>query len=93
MKNKLFKVFHGRYVSVITKSIRGSQMIEEGVVAEGNVIIEGFLLDEDDEYYYFGKQEDKIDDSLLREDIVRMYESSSEIDNVFKMIDVADGEH
>lgn len=93
METKLFKIFQGRFVGVITKSIRGSQMIEEGMVAEGNVVIEGYLLDEDEQYFYFGKDEDRIDDSIVKVDVVRIYETKSEIDNIFEMVDTAKGEH
>ncbi len=42
---KLFKFFAAKYVSIIMKSVKGSQQLGDGQVIEGNVILEGYLLD------------------------------------------------
>lgn len=72
-KNKLFQYFGGKYVSVIMRSIKGRQQLDSGSTIEGNVILEGYFLDQDDEHYFLGKDPAEIDDALIKEDLVRMF--------------------
>lgn len=71
--NKIFKYFSNKQVSVITKSIKGSQSIGNGQIVEGNLVIDGYLLDEDEQHYYLGKTDQEITDSLRKDEVVRVF--------------------
>jgi hypothetical protein len=85
---KLFGFFAGKYVSIIMKSAKGSQQLSDGAVIEGNVILEGYLLDEDDKFYYLGKEQEEIDDALDKSDVIRIYIGDEK--EVFTEFDVDD---
>ena len=78
MESKLFTYFAGRLVNVILKSIKGRQEYPNGQVSEGNVVLEGYLLSEDDKFYYFGKDQDIVDEALDKNDVVRIFETPLE---------------
>ena len=71
MKSKIFDKFKGSVVQIVTKSLRGSESAG-GTRVVGPVIIQGYLLDEDDEYFYLGDAPEEITDAVLREQVVRM---------------------
>lgn len=71
--SKLFKFFQGKYINVLMRSVKGSQSIGDGVMAEGNVILSGYLLDSDDEFFYIGSPDGDIEDALKQDDVVRIY--------------------
>ena len=48
--SKVFKKFLGKQVNIIMKSVKGSQQLSSGDIVEGNVVMNGFLLDEDEEF-------------------------------------------
>lgn len=58
---------------MITKSIKGSQSIGDGHIVEGNIVIDGILLDEDEEHYYLGTADGEITDSLCKTEVVRVF--------------------
>lgn len=70
--NKLFSIFVGSYIHVITKSLKGTQHFNGGK-AVGPIIIDGFLLDEDDMFYYLGETPEEVTDAILKEEVVRVY--------------------
>ncbi len=72
-ENKLFKRFLGKNVNIIMSNIKGSQETSDGTIIQGNVIITGYLLDEDDEYYYLGKTDEEIDEALRKGDVIRIF--------------------
>lgn len=76
--NKLFKRFYNKYINIIMKNVKGAQVLNDGVVVEGNVIIEGYLLDEDEDFYYLGTNDTEIDEALRKIDVVRIFVPSSE---------------
>ena len=85
MTSKLMKYFGGKMVNVVMKSIRGSQVLSDGNVVEGSVIIGGYFLDEDDVYYYLGTDPKDIDEALLKRDLIRMYLETDEVLNIVDM--------
>ena len=88
--SKHFKTFHNTFVYVLTKSLRST--VNKNT---GSVVIEGFLHDECDEYYYFTQHPDSKDiiDSVRKAEVVRMF---IPMDEMMAMIDsqdvVPDGE-
>lgn len=70
---KQFKLFQGKSVNIIMKNIKGSQVLADGSVVNGSVVISGILFEEDDIYYYLGNDSGEINDSVLREDVLRMF--------------------
>lgn len=74
---KLFKAFAGQFVNIVMKSIKGTQTTDHGSI-QGNVVMSGFLLDEDETYFYLGKDQDKIDEALRKDDVVRIYQEEPE---------------
>lgn len=72
-EDKRFKYFANKEVNVITKNIKGSQSIGNGQIVEGNVVIDGILLDEDETCYYLGKSPEEVTDSVVKADVVRMF--------------------
>jgi hypothetical protein len=75
MESKLFVYFKGQYVQVLMKNLKGSQTMNDGTINRGNIIIEGFLLDEDERHYFLGETPDKVTEALLHNDVVRMFTS------------------
>jgi len=71
--SKIFKICGGREINVIMKDIKGAQVINESTVIQGNVVIEGYLLDEDDIFYYLGTTNEDIDEALLKSNVMRIY--------------------
>ncbi len=88
-ESKLFTKFLGKSVNVILKSVKGSQQIGDGSIVEGNVIMSGFLLDEDDDYFYLGKTDDEINEALKKDDVVRVFLDE---ENVFEFDEDYTGE-
>lgn len=74
MTSKLFKHFAGTYKQFILKSIKGSQVMDDGTRLEGSVVLEGFLLDEDDDYYFIGDTQEAVSEAIRRDDVVRIFE-------------------
>jgi hypothetical protein len=72
MSMKLRKYFHGQTISVITKSIRGTQEVD-GSLITGNHIIEGVYLDEDKTFLFLADSEGSVLDAVVKKDIVRVF--------------------
>ena len=69
--SKIFDKFKGSLVHIATKSLKGSES-SNGSKIIGPVVIQGFLLDECDTYFYLGDVPDEITDAVLKEEVVRM---------------------
>lgn len=69
---KLKKYFIGKYISLITRSIRGTQK-SHGDVFTGNHVIEGLYVDEDQEYIFLGDGDGDVVDAISKRDIVRVF--------------------
>ena len=76
--NKIIQRFGGKFVSIIMKNVKGAQVLSDSLVAEGNVIIECYLLDEDEEFYYTGASDVEIDEALRKDDVVRIFTPKEE---------------
>lgn len=76
--NKLFERFYSKYVNIIMKNVKGAQVLSNGSTIEGNVIIEGYLLDEDEDFYYLGTTDEEIDEGLKKDDVVRIFVATKE---------------
>lgn len=70
--NKLKKYFIGQFVSVITKSIKGTQKSGRDVFT-GNHVIDGIYVDEDDTYIFLADNNGEIVDALCKKEIVRVF--------------------
>lgn len=89
-ETKLFKYFLGRHVNVIMKNIKGSQTMTDGSVVQGNVVIEGYLLDEDDIYLYLGRTLNEVDESLQKPDVIRIFTAEPQGNEFIEMHDEFD---
>lgn len=87
--SKVFKKFLGKQVNIIMKSVKGSQQLSSGDIVEGNVVMNGFLLDEDEEFFYLGTSDEEIDEALKKDDVVRIFLDN---DNLFELQETYDGE-
>ena len=66
---KLFQIFKNSFVYVLPKSLRVSQNREST-----HIVIQGFLTDFCEEYYYFSIDPmGDITDSIRRDDVIRMF--------------------
>ena len=81
LPSKVFDVFKGSFLHIITRSIRGTSKQSK---ATGNVISEGFLLEEDAEYLFFGDTPDEVTSAINRQDIVKIYIPIEELMAVFQ---------
>lgn len=71
--SKLFPKFFGKNVNIILSNMKGSQELSDGSIVAGNVVVSGFLLDEDDDYFFLGKTEEEIDEAIKKSDIIRVF--------------------
>jgi hypothetical protein len=71
--SKLFKYFAGQHVNIIMKNVKGSQSMSDGSVIRGNVVIEGYLLDEDGVYLYLGVTPEESTEALQKSDVIRIF--------------------
>lgn len=71
--SKLFKYFAGKHVNIIMKNVKGSQSMSDGSVVRGNVIIDGYLLDEDNINLYFGSTPEEVTEALQKTDVIRIF--------------------
>lgn len=76
--SKLFNAFAGQWVNVIMKSLKGRQEYPNGQASEGNVVLEGHLLDEDEFFYYLGNDQDGIDEALAKSDVIRIFQPKAD---------------
>lgn len=72
ISKKLKKYFDGKRVSVITRSIRGTQELD-GSVFTGNHVIEGYYIDEDQYYLFLCNEDGEVLEALVKRDIVRIF--------------------
>lgn len=70
--NKLKKYFIGQYISIITRSIRGTQKSGRDLFT-GNHVIDGLYVDEDEDYIFLANDDGEIVDALSKKDIVRIF--------------------
>lgn len=69
-----FQIFAGEYVSMVTTvKTRTVQLIDdEPAEVEMPVIIEGFLLDKDDSYYFIGESPDEVIAAIRIEHVIQV---------------------
>jgi len=70
--NKLKKYFIGKYISIITRSIKGTQK-SGGDLFTGNHVIDGIYIDEDNDYIFLSDGDGEVVDALSKKDIVRVF--------------------
>lgn len=61
-----------KQVSVVLKSLKGTQQNPDGTVLRGSIVIDGFLLDEDDKFFFLGDTLEEVSDCLDKRDVVRI---------------------
>lgn len=88
-ESKLFKYLSGQHVNVLMKSLKGSQTMMDGTVNRGNIVIEGYLLDEDVNYLFLGETPEKVTEVLLRNEVSRVF-TSEMLANEFVELDEPD---
>lgn len=74
-ESKLFRYMNGKHVNILMKSLKGSQTMADGTINRGNIVIEGFLLDEDTNYLFLGETPDEVTEVLLRNEVSRVFTS------------------
>ena len=84
--------FGGKIVNVIMRGVKGSQTLPDGTIVEGNVILEGELLDEDDLHYFLGKDGD-VTESLDKVDVIRVFLPGEKYDEFIVDVDDDGGRH
>ena len=74
MKNKLFKLFEGLYVSILTKMVveRSTSNGEMMEIVKTPISVTGFLLDADDKFYYLGHSPDLISQAVPHSEVAHV---------------------
>jgi len=72
MSTKLKKYFKGLSVSVLLKSMSGTQEIE-GSLVTGPIVIDGIYVDEDATYLFLSDFNGEITEALVKSDIARIF--------------------
>ena len=72
MTYKIFTLFGNSYVHIITRTLRGTEVSGRNRMT-GPMVLSGFLLEEDDMYFYLGQTEEEISDAILKTEVVRIY--------------------
>lgn len=69
-----FTTFIGEYVQLTTKIMQSisSQTEEQVVTQEIPVIVEGFLLDMDEKYFYMGSSPDSVEHAVKEEEVIHI---------------------
>lgn len=83
--SKLFRYLGMKNVNVIMKSIKGSQSMSDGTIIRGNVVISGYLIDEDDTHYYLGPTIDEVTEAIVKDDHLRFF---IENDGMIELIEI-----
>ena len=76
---KVFETFKGNFVYVLTRTLRSSVGKQTAPV-----ICEGFLLDADDEFFFFGTTPDEVTDAIRRSEIVRIFLPVEELSSILE---------
>ena len=81
-----FLTFIGEYVQVTSNLMTKKQIeTDEGVgILETPITIVGYLLDEDDKYYYMGGRPDSVSDAIKKTSVkmIQIVEFKTELDEV-----------
>lgn len=80
MNNKVMRYMAGKHINLIMKSIKGSQQLPDGSIVRGNVVVEGYLLDEDDKFFYLGTVPEEVNDCVAKSDTMRITLSDGTLD-------------
>lgn len=72
MSTKFKKYFKGLQISVVMKSIKGTQEID-GSVFSGNHIVDGEYVDDDSNFLFLADSTGNVVEALLKKDIVRVF--------------------
>ena len=67
----MFSVFAGDQLAFLLRGVKGRA---NGAIL--NITLEGYLLDEDEEYVYFGVTTEEITGVILKTDIAAMFRGS-----------------
>jgi hypothetical protein len=80
MRNRVFENFAGEYITILlTKDTKQTVEIDGRLqIVQSPALIEGFLIDEDDEYYYIGHNNKSFNQVVNKRYIVHIELSSSE---------------
>lgn len=100
MRNRVFENFAGEYITILlNKDTKQTVEIDGRLqIIQSPALIEGFLIDEDDEYYYVGHNDKSFNQVVNKKYIVHIELSSSEkeeepsIDLLDSLVDVPDEE-
>jgi hypothetical protein len=79
--SKIFNLFVGEQVAFLIRGIKGQA---SGAIL--NVTLEGYLLDEDSDYLYFGTTPHEVSGAVRKSDIAALFKSIYDInfDSEFK---------
>lgn len=84
----LFEIFCGSYVNIFVKNIKSSAT-RAGKV--NNVMLAGFLLDEDEEYYFLGQTPEEVFCAVAKSEMAAMM-TADEGAELLEEIEVPDGQ-
>lgn len=76
---KIMESFQGSFVYVLTRTLRSSQERKSGPL-----IIEGFLLDSDEEYFFLGMTMDEVTEAVKRDEVVRIFLPIDELSSLLE---------
>lgn len=104
MKDKglLFSTFCGEYVRLMLNKDDKQTINHSGVIkmVQNPFVLQGFLLDEDDDYFYIGYSPDVISSAILKKQVVVMElceeedEEAEELKNILdESVDVPEDEN
>jgi len=84
----LYDIFVGTYVNIALKNIKGGSS-RPGKIA--NLMFAGYLLDEDEEYFYIGQTSDEVYAAVKKEEVAAIMLSDEEGD-LMAEIEVPEGQ-
>ena len=98
MRNRVFENFAGEYVTILLNKDTKQTVELEGKlqIIQSPALIQGFLIDEDDEYYYIGHTDKSFNQVVNKKYIVHIELSSAEsehdedFDLLNQMVDIPD---
>lgn len=91
--DRFFKDFAGEFVMVVTNVVASKPTMEDEMPQTVPIMLEGYLIDQDEEYYFIGATPDKANQVVKKNSVVIMQciDSGEDMDVLTHVLDQSNG--